>query len=240
METTSKKASNKGCIIDIIIGSVILGIFLVAFGKKEENFYSYLFLIILAFVIILGVIRQILRHRKNNQQESKRIDWKTILAIIVVLGVIIFSKYLIPLISSNTASIILSLILAGFIVLFLTKNFKHYEPKKRKRILAFAVIIPLGIIIGLFANSSGNFGGPHQSEWDNSVDCVEKYLKHSLNDPGSYESIHWDKLVKQENGTYMVTHSFRAKNGFGGMNQETLTFVIGSDGSGRWTVLNAY
>jgi hypothetical protein len=80
-------------------------------------------------------------------------------------------------------------------------------------------------------------GGPSQSPWDNSVDCVVSYLKyHYLRDPDSYESINWSEIAKNSDGTYQVTHTFRAKNGFGGMGVETLTFTIAPDGQ---TIINS-
>ena len=81
-------------------------------------------------------------------------------------------------------------------------------------------------------------GSVRQSPFDNSVDCVEYYLKHKyLKDPDSYQGIEWSKVINNQDGTYNVTHTFRARNGYGGMGIETLTFTIASDG---WTVLNAY
>lgn len=70
-----------------------------------------------------------------------------------------------------------------------------------------------------------------QSSWDNSVDVVEHYIKHDyLSDPDSYQSVKWSKLAKNVDGTYVVMHTYRAKNGFGGYVTETKTFIISSDG----------
>lgn len=100
------------------------------------------------------------------------------------------------------------------------------------------VVACIGILffIMLIANikpgdTTMGFDAPHQSPWDNSVDVVEDYLKHTyLNDPDSYESIHWDKLHKTQDGGYYVIHSFRARNGMGGMVKTTMIFFISQDG----------
>ncbi len=74
--------------------------------------------------------------------------------------------------------------------------------------------------------------GPRQSQWDNSVECVEDFIKNRyLRDPDSYQSIKWYKVEKNDNGTFQVTHTFRAKNGFGGYSEQTLTFIIDKSGS---------
>lgn len=52
------------------------------------------------------------------------------------------------------------------------------------------------------------------SKWDGSVSQVAKYLKTNLNDPHSYESIQWSKVI-DTNNEYIVAHQYRAKNRFG-------------------------
>jgi hypothetical protein len=76
------------------------------------------------------------------------------------------------------------------------------------------------------------------SQWDGSVDVAERYLKNNLlRDPSSYESIRWSKVSTNPDGSYKVTHTYRARNGFGGMGKETTTFIISKDGS---RVINYY
>lgn len=53
------------------------------------------------------------------------------------------------------------------------------------------------------------------SGWDGSVKQVKDYLKYTLRDPDSYESIEWSE-VKEKSDGYYVRHKYRAKNGFGG------------------------
>ena len=122
-----------------------------------------------------------------------------------------------------------------------TPSFEKKTGFTKKKLFWYVAgfIVLLVIIMNASKDGSGSSsGGPRQSPWDNSVDCVESYLKHHyLRDPDSYEGISWTKVIKNDNGTYQVTHTFRAKNGFGGYGQETMTFTIASDG---WTVINAY
>ena len=68
------------------------------------------------------------------------------------------------------------------------------------------------------------------SPFDGSVHQVKKYLKTSLKDPDSYESISWGKLQKNSNG-YSVYHKYRAKNSFGGFVVEEHIFNISEDGT---------
>jgi len=76
-----------------------------------------------------------------------------------------------------------------------------------------------------------NSGSLEVSPWDNSVPVVVHYLKHYyLRDPDSYQSVHWYKVIKNNDGTYQVDHTFRARNGYGGYDENTMTFIISSDG----------
>ena len=110
------------------------------------------------------------------------------------------------------------------------------KPKFVLFLILFAIIFV--IILSVDIDDGRISGGPRQSHFDNSVDCVENYLKKSyLRDPNSYESIRWTKVIKNDDGTFQVTHTFRAKNGFGGMVEETKTFAIASNGN---TIINTY
>lgn len=56
-----------------------------------------------------------------------------------------------------------------------------------------------------------------KAENDRYIKCKVKaqmYLEKMLNDKDSYEDVSWSKLAKTETG-YCITHTFRAKNGFG-------------------------
>lgn len=109
--------------------------------------------------------------------------------------------------------------------------------RKEKKVL-LGIIIFFVVAVNLMDDGPITTGSVRQSQWDNSVDCVESYLKrHYLKDPSSYEGIKWSKVNKNSDGTYSVTHTYRAKNGFGGYAILTNTFVIAEDG---WTVVNVY
>jgi hypothetical protein len=69
------------------------------------------------------------------------------------------------------------------------------------------------------------------SAWDGSVRQVERYVKRQLlRDPDSYQSVEWSKVQRQGEG-YIVRHTFRAKNGFGGYDVATYGFVLDSAGN---------
>lgn len=70
-----------------------------------------------------------------------------------------------------------------------------------------------------------------QRKYYDAIEDSMRYLKSSLRDPDSYESIEWSPLVENDDGTYGLRHTYRARNGFGGMNVETKTFLFSSNGS---------
>lgn len=111
---------------------------------------------------------------------------------------------------------------------------KTNTPKEKGCFIIFFIIAVIFIFSFLrsLKDSTPDYGyNVSQSRFDHSVPCVEKFLKRNyLRDPDSYKSIHWSLVTKREDGNYEVTHSFRARNGFGGMNEETLTFIISSNG----------
>lgn len=67
------------------------------------------------------------------------------------------------------------------------------------------------------------------SAWDGSVVQVEQWLKKSLRDPDSFEAVTWGRVKKTESG-YQVTLTYRAKNGFGGVNVTNAVFLLSEDG----------
>jgi hypothetical protein len=71
---------------------------------------------------------------------------------------------------------------------------------------------------------------PMQSAYDGSVRAVRAYLENTLNDPESYTPAEWGQLTNYE-GKFYVSHSFRAKNKFGGMVLQDWTFTIDSAGA---------
>lgn len=117
---------------------------------------------------------------------------------------------------------------------------------KKDKIIAIIVVV-ICISIPIFCVLSGNGHKTTQSNyteskkeinkekvfnsaWDGSVLQVERYLKNNLRDPDSYQSIEWSKVIKNDNGTFVVRHKYRAKNGFGGYNIEEKIFVLNKDG----------
>jgi hypothetical protein len=110
---------------------------------------------------------------------------------------------------------------------------KRPEPYPWKK---FFIVFGALVIIGYINDPSGSTtysssNEIYQDAWDNSVPSVERYLKHQyLRDPESYESIKWGKLEHLENGNYEVIHSYRARNGFGGMAKETKIFTLSPEG----------
>lgn len=97
--------------------------------------------------------------------------------------------------------------------------------------------ICLLVVMGQFAAESGSSSpaaststsSVENSSWDGSVHQVRSFLKKNLKDPKSYESISWSP-VRKENDHYVVTHTYRAKNSFGGYAIETGTFYVSLDG----------
>lgn len=68
------------------------------------------------------------------------------------------------------------------------------------------------------------------SAWDGSVWQVKDYIKKTLKDPKSYESIEWSNVVEKGN-KYQVRHKYRAKNSFGGYVIEEYVFTLDEDGN---------
>lgn len=61
---------------------------------------------------------------------------------------------------------------------------------------------------------------------------VKQYLKHDyLFDSDSYKSVSWTGLKEKSDGTYYITHTYKAKNSFGGFVQKTNIFHLDEDGN---------
>jgi hypothetical protein len=106
-------------------------------------------------------------------------------------------------------------------------------PKTKKIIAGVAVAL---LLLGAFSDGDdgtevGMAGKPSWvSSWDHSVPSVERYIKRSMLDPGSYESVKWMLPVKTANGTWRVEHTYRGRNAFGGMAVATQYFIVSKDG----------
>jgi hypothetical protein len=66
------------------------------------------------------------------------------------------------------------------------------------------------------------------SPWDGSHKALEKYIKSTLRDPRSYEHV---ETRFTDNGEHIIVGTtFRAKNGFGGMNTGSIVVKASIDG----------
>lgn len=109
--------------------------------------------------------------------------------------------------------------------------------KKRKKAIRNWVIVIICIIIFLyFLGITDSNSGLTQS---GAQVCVEHYLKtRYLNDPDSYQPEEWSPVVKsnEQNNTFTIMHTYRARNGFGGYVRETQIFELDSKGN----IINHY
>lgn len=110
------------------------------------------------------------------------------------------------------------------------KPWSESSTSERAITLSVAAIIVLLISVFIFAASQPKPAGPVNSPIDGSVFGVVQYLKSGyLNDPDSYQSVAWGKVV-QENGMWKVWHRYRARNGFGGYRVEEMVFFLDDNG----------
>lgn len=96
-----------------------------------------------------------------------------------------------------------------------------------------AGVCGFAILVGNMAGLDRNAREPEQIlvGLDGSVTQVERYLKETLNDPDSYQSIAWSPLKEdQKTGISSVCHRYRARNVFGGMVIKTQCFSLLQDG----------
>lgn len=112
-------------------------------------------------------------------------------------------------------------------------------------VFVFLVLLVIVVIVALPSkhhspSDSAEYKEPKKivfnSGWDYSVRQVEKYLKSTLNDPNSYESIKWFQVVDAgENSNtfyrYYVKHHYRAKNAFGGYIIKRQIFYLDDQGN---------
>lgn len=104
----------------------------------------------------------------------------------------------------------------------------------RKGFLGLLLMIVLIVILSaLTSKENSSKPAVYNSAWDNSVWQAEKYLKHNLKDPDSYQSIEWSK-VSESNGVrgskYIVRNKYRAKNSLGGYVIENKIFFLSEKG----------
>lgn len=99
------------------------------------------------------------------------------------------------------------------------------------KIIAGSIIAAiLIIVIDLSSGNSTVFeSGLTQSKAELKV---KQYLRNDyLFDSDSYKPVSWTDLREKSDGTYYITHTYRAKNGFGGYIQKTNIFHLDSEGN---------
>jgi hypothetical protein len=98
----------------------------------------------------------------------------------------------------------------------------------------FILIIGIMILTGYFNTTNTSKPNTDEVVFNSSPDGfvyqVDLYLKKTLKDPDSYQSIEWSKVVKNSDGTFSVRHKYRAKNSFGGYGVEEKVFKLSSSG----------
>jgi DNA-directed RNA polymerase subunit RPC12/RpoP len=100
------------------------------------------------------------------------------------------------------------------------------------------IMVPI-FLIAIFLSLTGGFKNSSNSivsnnPLDNSVYQVETYLKNSyLEDPGSYESIEWSKVIETQSAgfNFRVRHKYRVKNSFGDYEIENKIFLLDENGN---------
>lgn len=104
------------------------------------------------------------------------------------------------------------------------KKWSDYTPAEKRKakwiisFFAFVILFPLVVFI-VFAEPE-----PEKQHYivennplNSSVKQVKDYLKATLNDPDSYESVEWGQVVQNPaNNGFIVRHAYRANNLFGG------------------------
>ena len=112
---------------------------------------------------------------------------------------------------------------------------KNYmKTKTIKHIISIGCLLIFSILLvgsGDSENSSESSEVVSNSSWDASVSQVKDYLDKNLRDPNSTEYDEWSKVVKKDDGTFMVRCKYRSKNGFGGMVNANQVFYLDAKGN---------
>ena len=117
--------------------------------------------------------------------------------------------------------------------LFEYRSEEEQHIKKRASIITIIILAILFIIGSIPAFQDDDYNASQQvsnSAYDGSVQSVRSYLKKTLKDPDSYQSIEWSSVQKEGDG-YFVRHKYRAKNSFGGYVIENKIFYLDSYGN---------
>lgn len=84
---------------------------------------------------------------------------------------------------------------------------------------AAGTLVAVGLALWGYDSCVGMEDNTHyavaNSQWDGSVSQVEKYIKSHLRDPESYQSMRWGSVKMQKDGSYRVSHKFKARNANG-------------------------
>lgn len=103
---------------------------------------------------------------------------------------------------------------------------------KRGCITAFVIAIILGAlcILGVSKCDVSRDRTKVENAKDGSVWQVKDVIKNNLKDRSSYEPISWGNVERTSDGGYTVTHTYRAKNSFGGYTVTTIIARINHEG----------
>lgn len=69
----------------------------------------------------------------------------------------------------------------------------------------------------------------HCLGWDDSVDHLEQAVKANLRDPKSFEHVRTSISPIGKDGKFSAVMTYRAQNGFGGMNVESVGAIVDAD-----------
>ena len=103
---------------------------------------------------------------------------------------------------------------------------------KRGCITAVIVAVILGVLCvwGISKCDTTRDRTKVENAKDGSVWQVKEVLKNNLKDRSSYEPISWGDVERTSDGGYTVTHTYRAKNSFGGYTVTTVIAKINREG----------
>lgn len=81
---------------------------------------------------------------------------------------------------------------------------------------------------------------PYQSQWDGSVNAVERWVKKNARDPKSVEFVTWSTLREVKYNEWEITCKWRARNAYGGMVINEGKFKLDDKGGCVPISLNSY
>lgn len=104
-------------------------------------------------------------------------------------------------------------------------------------LICILMILGLGLGMGLSMSETNkqskikvvNNNQPNINSWNGVAFVIEDWFKNNLKDPKSLEIIEVTEIKKANDGTFIQTVKYRAKNSFGGFNIEHRIFVFNKD-----------